>query len=129
MPEKRISVRKFNEILGLSQVIREMRTCAAFTAARPHHREVPYAPTGVPWPNALRIARHELHRNGVHAVTRVARRKALPYKHVAEVPSTAGAEDFRPVPVRVRQPRNRALDLLVEAWPSTMGVELVLRPV
>lgn len=60
---------------------------------------------------------------------RVLWREPLTQEHVAEVASAARAGDLRPVSVRVRRALHRAGDLVVEARPAAVGVELVLGPV
>ena len=59
-------------------------------------------------------------------MTRVFRREPLAEEHVAEVAAAVHAGDLGPVPVRVRRTKDRAGDLVVEARPAAVGIELVL---
>ncbi len=78
---------------------------------------------------SLVSTRHEIHGDGIDAVTRIAWRKALSNEYVAKVPSAVGTNNFSPSAIRVWQPRNCPFYFVVKAWPSTMGLKLVVRTI
>jgi len=59
-------------------------------------------------------------------VARVFGREALAFKDVSEMGAACGAGDLCPHAVRIRGALHRSRDFRVEAWPSALGVELVI---
>ena len=56
-------------------------------------------------------------------------REVLPDEDVSQMSAAVGALNLCAHAVRVRQPLNRAWDLLVETWPTTARLKLVLRTI
>ena len=52
--------------------------------------------------------------------------KALSRKHVTQMAAAAGALDLGSHTVGVRQPVDGSRHLLIEGWPATMSVKLVI---
>ena len=55
--------------------------------------------------------------------------EVFPREDVAEVGSAVAALDFCADAVGVRKPPNRAWNLLVEAWPTTIRLKLTFRTI
>jgi hypothetical protein len=67
----------------------------------------------------------ENERNGIDAVARVFRGESLPEEYMTEMGAAPSTLDLGAHPVRVRDSSDRAGDFLIEARPSTLGVELI----
>ena len=71
----------------------------------------------------------ELHRNRIDAVPDVFLREPFSRKYVPKMSAAGRAEDLRAHPVRIRLAPDRPFDLIVEARPAAVGIELVARTV
>jgi hypothetical protein len=72
---------------------------------------------------------HELEGDRVHAVPGVLGGEPFTDEDVAEVTAAARALYFDTIAIRIREPPDGALDLLVERRPAASGVELRIRNV
>ena len=66
----------------------------------------------------------KIHRDRIHAIAGVLRRKALAQKDMAQMAIALCAENFGTTPVRIRLLPYRRADLVVEARPAATGFEL-----
>ena len=64
---------------------------------------------------------NKIHRNGVHTVPRILRRKPFSDENMPQMRATFNATNLGADTIRVRNPLDRARDFIVEAWPSSYG--------
>ena len=51
--------------------------------------------------------------------------KPFPFKHVAQMPFTIGADDLNPVPIRIWYPLYGSRYFVIKTGPATMRVKLI----
>jgi hypothetical protein len=71
----------------------------------------------------LQFARQKMQGNRIHTVPGIFFRKTFACKDMSQVRSAVGAENFRPLSVRIRLSPNRTRHFLLETGPAAMSLE------
>ena len=72
---------------------------------------------------------NKIHRNRVDTVSNILFRETFASKNMTQMRPTLSTLNLSANSIRIRQPLHRTRNFVIEAWPSTTGFELALRPI
>jgi len=76
--------------------------------------------------SGLAITCNELDRNRIHTVACILLGQVLALENVAQMAVAVVAQYFHAIPISIHFTPNRASNLIIEGWPTAVGLEFVI---